>query len=199
MKAKLSSLYIIIIITSTILLGLAIFVIRPKVNNIISLYKQKQEKEIELVQAKQKEKDLEKLEDDYKDITEQLSKVYQALPSEKEVSDLVIQIDAAAKDSGNILETIQLSSQEGGGGGDESKKDEEKSPFTQTEESEKLSGAYELPLQIKISTDFYKLLDFLGFLENLSRYIDISSLNIKANETDGAMDVNIYLVSYIKP
>ncbi len=197
MKNKLSSLYIIIIITSIIILGLAVFVIRPKVNNLISSYKQKQEKETELIQAKQKEKDLEKLEDEYKDIEDQLSKAYQALPSEKEVSDLIIQIEALAKESGSILETIQLVGEETDE--KEKEKEEEKSPFTQTTESENLPGAYELSVQIKLTTDYYKFLGLLEFLENLSRYVDVTSLNIKANESDNTMQVSLSLVSYIKP
>ncbi len=195
MKAKLSSLYIIIIITCMILGGLAVFVIRPKVNDVISLYKQKQEKEIELRQSQQKEKDLEKLKDTYKEVENQLSKLYQAFPSEKEVSDLVIQIEATALETGNTLKTIQLATGEEG----ETKSKEETSPFTQTRKSEILSGAYEIPLKITLGTDFHKLLHFLEFLENLSRYIDVTSLSIKVDKDNNTIEVDLSLVSYIKP
>jgi Tfp pilus assembly protein PilO len=178
-----------------ILGGLAVFVIRPKVNDVISLYKQKQEKEIELRQSQQKEKDLEKLKDTYKEVENQLSKLYQAFPSEKEVSDLVIQIEATALETGNTLKTIQLATGEEG----ETKSKEETSPFTQTRKSEILSGAYEIPLKITLGTDFHKLLHFLEFLENLSRYIDVTSLSIKVDKDNNTIEVDLSLVSYIKP
>ncbi len=197
MKTKLSSSYTIIIITFIILSGLAVFIIRPTATDIMFLYKQKQEKEIELEEAKQKEEDLKKIEDNYEDITNQVTKAFKAMPSEKEVSDLVIQIEALSKESGNILKTIQFVAEEEGKEGEE--KEEGSSSFTQTKESEKYSGFYELPIQIKIDTDFYKLLDLLSIIENLSRYTNIVSLNIKANESDNSMEVSISMVCYIKP
>lgn len=121
----------------------------------------------------------------YASIQPVLTKLNIALPSQKNQSTVILQIQQLAANAGMKLPSASFQASNG-----------LPSPTSQTVVS---GGVLALPISFQLSGTYAQLQSFLQQLEQLSRYNDVTSLAITKSAETAALSFSITLNVYIKP
>lgn len=173
-----------------ILTFLSLNLIKPEIKRISKNVQKLQEKQKILLQLSQKREYLGKLKKEEVKIDQALKKAQEALPEKEEVPNFLVEMEKATKETANLLKTTTLSK-------GEQKQVETEQEVAKEKGKEQPKGISSLSFSLTISGNFKSLLDYLGFLETLSRFSTISSLNIKA-APDNKIETNISGQIYYK-
>ena len=99
---------IVVIILLLGFIAVVIFLDVPKVQEILDLRRKVETQEEALFQKEELMARVEKLKNKYEDNEESLTKVNYILPSEEEIPNLIVQLEAMALEAGLILERIEF-------------------------------------------------------------------------------------------
>lgn len=197
MNKKIVAYYIATLTLLAIALA-AVLVFIPGVSSLKTKKQKLVDQQTELKALKEKGSALKQMEEDYKSIQKDIEQVSKYLPTKKEMSDIVIQLETAANNSGVALKNIKASQSSTGGSNNKAEDkitDKSKSQLVQTD------NLYELPLQLTTEGNFSSVLGFLEQIENLSRYIsiEVSSIKILSDEETGGMIEAVFdIKAYVK-
>lgn len=128
----------------------------------------------------EKQQILEELEKRYENVSDDLPLIDNALPSEKDSSKLLADLDTLATSANlrlTFLEPGSVSSSKSKNAGDLS--------LLQTVRG---STGYELPLEIRVEGSYKNFLDFIRRVENYQRLINIESIEINKQENESVSD-----------
>ncbi len=198
---KLQNAISVIILCVIIIFGVFFGIIKPQAQNLKLSNITLAAKERELIAKEKKVKDLKKIENQLEDIKAQSDILIKALPSEKDIPGLLVQIEAIANNFGiNLAESeFSLPSSETNSTTPSTNQQTENLGIesgnqTTTSASTSSYKIKELNFPLKISGSYEKSIDFLKTLQNNLRIFKINSLNIEApskEETNFSLSVNI--------
>lgn len=138
------------------------------------------------------EKNLSTLKKRLEEISDFIPNIDTALPSDKNSSLLVSDLDTLARNSGIKLASIQ------------SELTGKRKSVTDLSLLQTVKGkySYEIPLEIKVEGSFNSLSDFIGKIESYQRLLNITSLDITKVNTTGdntdSIEAKIKLTAYLK-
>lgn len=155
-----------------ILLAFVIFIFKFQIPNILSLKNQISEKSKQLENYKLKQEDLEKFKKGSEKNKEIKKTLDQSLVDRGRVLDFIIKLEEIAKKTNNE-QTIQIV---------EDKKEVKRKKETKKQITDPLEKIDKLEAQIFLNGKFRNLISYLYYLEALSYYTDIYSLEIKGTE-----------------
>lgn len=179
--SKRTRVYIIIGACILILVAILYFVLRPQIIDINSKIVDIKKSKLKLAQLENKEKNVGKLEKDYKEVTQRSKYLYSAIPTEKGIIDFIKELEKIAASTHND-QALSL-------GVDEKEElgtfiSEEKP--VETEEKERKDF---IEYQINLTGPFHNLMKYIVYFEHLKYYTDITSLEIKvATPQSGAIE-----------
>lgn len=135
---------------------------------------------------------LSSLEKRYEIVNKDINKINTALPDKKDSSLIVSDLDSLADSSG--LKLVLIESAITG-------KKSSNSDLSLLQTTKGKYG-YEIPLEIKVDGNFYKLSDFITKIESSQRlfnitYIDISKISVTGDKSD-RVEAKIKLTAYLK-
>jgi Tfp pilus assembly protein PilO len=140
-----------------------------------------------------KVKNLENLEARYERIKDSSRSINQALPSEKESSQLLSDLDTLANNSGLKLTLLQASTF-----GKKAKKISDPA-LLQTVRGK---YGYEMPIEVRVEGPYPNFVAFIKTLENYQRMIRIGTVEISRSENREAapdnIEVKLYLTAYMQ-
>jgi hypothetical protein len=175
------------------------FFVRPQLsrNDVTQYFNQKSEME-QLNFLKQQKSEVEAILNDFRQFSSQNSQgLEKLLPREKEIPNLILQLDSFAKESNLVLISFSV-------GGQQNSENEENvvSSFSNSNSEENLSiGELKLTLNFKTSDDipveelpaYVRLKNLISLIETNLRLMDITALNFANNNEEGfSLDLKTY-------
>lgn len=185
MKPKQFYLVLLVIFFLTILSGILGFtLINSSINTKLNNY------HIELAKISLADETLDnlvKLHNQYDKITPLIPKLYAVLPNTKQQSEVIVQLQQIARNSGLTINGISFLSTSS-----------MPSSISQTQKTS--SGFLALPINLQLVGSYEQLHNFLQQIENLNRYISISTLTINRNEGKNTiLTINLTANAFLKP
>lgn len=186
---------LIFIVITLGLVASIIFLDVPIIQSVLNVRKEITAKQEELVKKEALIKTIEKLIDKYKSSEEILKKLDYILPGDSDVPNLIVQIDAIAKESGMNVGNVDIvvSDQKG-----TSKAEAARSGGTTNQE--KTAVDYKVvTIGLEMSGDYTALKKFLQTVEENIRLIDIESITLSTKSQEGTGSVfefNVVLNTY---
>ena len=180
---------IIILILILGFIAIVIFLDMPEIQGILDLRKNiKNEKELFLEKQDISAK-VEKLREDYKANEENIKKVNYILPSDKDIPNLIVQLEALAFEGGMILENFDLSTTE--------ERVVSRAAEVRTQEEVQIKDYQILVIDLKLIGDYSGLKRFLEAIEENMRLMDIESITLSP-QSEGALlfDFEIIIKTY---
>ena len=153
----------------------AYFVLMPRYNSFRNLENQLKKEEENLRNRQKSLTDLKELEENYSSAKLKVKDISNILPKEKQIPELLVQLEALAKENNLVLGSVSLASTAEG---------EEK--------------AYKsLGISLELAGSYSNLKKYLDSVEKNMRIMDITSLNFSATPVvaEGPPDVFSYTVS----
>lgn len=180
---------IIILILILGFIAIVVFLDMPEIQGILDLRKNiKNEKEMFLEKQETLAK-VEKLGEDYKADEENLKKVNYILPSNKDIPNLIVQLEALAFEGGLILENFDLSTTE--------EKAVSKAAEIRTQEEIQVKNYQTLVIDLKLIGDYSGLKSFLRAIEENIRLMDIESITLSPQSEESLLfDFEIIIKTY---
>lgn len=157
-----------IIISASILFFF--FLVLPAFDNTRMLYGAIKERENMLKEVQEIANRVIKLNNEIKQKENDIARLDQLLPKQKEVSEILVTIESIISSSGLLLSELSISE-----------------PLSQ--------GIGKINANIKLSGDFYSLMIFLDLLEKNLRLIEISAIDI-SSQPSGSSDVIDYDIKF---
>lgn len=182
---------IIAVVAVLVLVLVGVFVMRPLILNINSLASEIQEKESILESEKAQAEYLKTQEETLKEIAPYLPKIFNSLPSKKEIASFVVSLEGLAAETNNSIKTIQITE---AASTTKEKKTSEKSEFSQTVKN---GDIYEIPFELTLIGDFPSLQNFMGNFEKMNRFSEIKF--ISAKQTDKGLETSLKGNTFLKP
>lgn len=176
-----------VVVTSILLLTIeGLFVVR-----FLALQDSFREREYQIQKTAEKEEILSQLQYRYQEIENYLPIIEATLPSKKNVSKILTDIDGLAEDSGVKLTEFEPYNKQSN-----SKTSSQNPKMLQIKKGK---FSYELPLKIEVSGSYSKIIGFINRLESYQRLVEISELSIEKEEGAAADYVVaiINLTSYV--
>lgn len=144
-------------------------------------------KQIALQDEQRRTEQLVQLSRRYTDAQSRLNDINTALPRSVEQATVLLAIKEAAAQSGVQLPSIQFT-----GAAQLSN--------PQLNQATPAKNLYLLPIALKLSGSYDQLQNFLGRLENLSRYNSVTTLSLSKVATDrNKLDISMSINAYLKP
>jgi len=164
------------------------FLIWPAVQDISQLSQSVNDWQSQLADAKAAKQGLAKLQGEFNRLKSKADQIDNALPSEKDLPDLLVQAEALASQSGLVLGSISFTSQQ------------QPSLPPGTEAPEEAAPAKILQVTLSLDGNYTGLKNFLTALENNLRVSDVSSISFlgESSGTDtGKLNIsfNVYFKS----
>ncbi|MFH1129212.1 MAG: type 4a pilus biogenesis protein PilO [Patescibacteria group bacterium] len=165
----------------------------PMIQGVLSMKKEEQYQQEQLVQKTDFIGTVEKLMKKYDGNKEILDKLDSILPNNKDVPGLLVQIEALANDGGVILNDVVISISE--------EKAVSKAQEVRTGEvsQEKTLTDYKVvSIGLKLTANYESFKNFLNAVENNSRLVDVDSIafSSQAEEGDNIFDFDVVLRTY---
>lgn len=156
----------------------------PLFKQVLDNQKSINSKNNELEQLIGKELDLKKLESDYKENIDALSKLKEALPKDRETTDFINQLEFVAKQNNLTITNFKFP---------EEKKSSAKATTENNDKKEQTSTkntpaaattekSNEITFDLELLGDFNKAHAFIAKMESLTRYSEISNIDIQAQD-----------------
>jgi len=128
---------------------------------------------------------LAKLNSQYEKISPLVAKLYAVLPSKKQQSEILVQLQQIAQNSGLVLSNINFLSSSTGP--------------SDTSQTVKNNGFLAMPINLQVIGTYSQLQNFLQQAENLNRYNSISTMTIVRNEDQSStLTVNMVINAFLK-
>ncbi len=153
----------------------AYFILMPKYNNLKDLGAQVKEKEQTLASKQKTWEDLKELEENYNRAKVKVKDIPDVLPKEEEIPELLIQLEALAKENNMGLASINVI------------------PGAETEEALYKS----LNISIGVAGSYSNLKKYLDSVEKNMRIMDVTSIDFSATPVveEGPLDIFSYTVN----
>lgn len=180
---KISSALLLTVFTT---IFFAVFAIRPTLVTVAELLKTIEDKDEVLAKLKKKAASLASAQEEYSLNAPTIDRLNQAIPTDKEVQELITLIEATAADHELVLDTVSLNEFE-------------------YRKNASLPDAVTLPISISMSADYVALKNFLHDVVRLPRFISVDSIAFaqpddNESETEfGAIKLAIRFSSHYMP
>lgn len=173
---------IVILILILVFIGIVFLLVLPAYNKLTLLNREIKWQEHLLEDKEAVIAKTEQLKQDYEIHKDELKKASYALPSGKEIPNLIVQLEALASENGLVLESLNFLEE----AKTKSKEAQTPKPYKNLEVSLQAAGTYE------------SLENFLRALELNIRLMDIKSIDFssKQSEIEGLFIFNINLIVY---
>ena len=170
-----------------------VFIAYPLYENISTLQQQINVKQQEEEALKQRIENLKELEKNYQVAKEKSKMVELALPNEKQIPEILIQLENIAGENGMTFSEITpgtaMKGTPGGGA---------KTPTVSPSSS--ASGLYqEIPLTVKIAGSFSGLKNYLKSIEKNVRIFDINAISIEKATEGKVLNISLAITAYFQP
>lgn len=188
MKTVYKKIAAIVIIFLLIYVCLFYIALKPKLNSIKDQYKTLITNQNQLASFIAQKENLAKLQKDEERIDKALNLAQNIIPKQKQTSDFLIQIEAAARQTGLDLKSVNI--QETTTSKPKKEEEEEtttKSKSTETtkeEKTQKKSPYQAVGFSITTEGDFKHFLDFLTLTESLARYTALTNISITSSQNN---------------
>ncbi len=161
------------------LLLAGIFIVKPLLETVGKMDKEKQAKSATLAEMKKRESVLLGLKDQEDQLTKDSETITNALPTQADIGRLFIQLDTLAKDSGGTLKSVSQTNTQAPA----------KSTFSGVAEN-----TYSIPVEMPT---YFALKQFIANSKDALRLLSIENLKISSTEA-GQLSVSITAKSYAR-
>ena len=177
-------------------IAIGLWFIKPAYNEIKILTQEIEAKQNTLAEKQKLVVDIEKLISQYEDIKGKVNKVFYVLPSEAEIPNILVQLEALASENGIIFESINFGEIQQSGQGKITFKETSLSPEEQ-ENSMIVDHCKSISVDVKLIGSYENFKNYLKSLENNIRIMDIISISfsgVSGEEKGENLDNFSYLV-----
>ncbi len=165
--------------TVAALLFAGIFVMKPLIETVGKMDKEKQVRAATLADMKKRESVLLGLKDQEDQLTKDSETITNALPTQADIGRLFIQLDTLAKESGGTLKSVSQTN----------KQEASKSTFSGV-----IENSYSIPVEMPT---YFALKEFISNSKDALRLLSIENLKISSTDT-GQLSVGITAKSYAR-
>jgi Tfp pilus assembly protein PilO len=181
------------------------FVAYPIYQSAQDINQQIENKKAEETALKQRLEDLKELENNYNEAKDKAEKASDALPTNKEEPNLLVQLENIAGDSDMGFAEIapndksSTTSKNKTSSSTGTKSSGSTSSGTSATTNTSSSGLYrELPMTVKVTGSFAGLLKYLNGIEKNLRLLDISSISISKDATNKTLGIDLAVKAYFQ-
>lgn len=169
---------LILIISLVLIIVLSfIFIVKPLANKVKNTYQNYLDKNATLATLEEKYETLKEFQDIETEITEANQNFLKFIPDEQESEDIMVSLDALARQTSNILPSFSVSKED------------------PTETSGRIAKRN---IEITLGGTFANILDFIQKAENLQRFNQIDSISLNACPQTGNINTTIKLFIFYK-
>jgi len=201
---------IIVFITLIIFVGISYFIIIPGFSEVWDKIATLNNKKNTYVQEKNNIEKIKSNESRHQELAKVLDKLYQTIPTQKEIDSFAVNLDEKAKTSGNEIKTIKIvtpteaktlkKTEEDSGAKMNNQivtqtTNKEKSLFTQML---KVGNLYAVQFELTFTGNLPSLSNFLSLAENMNRFVDIKNVDSKQT-SDNSLETTVSGLIYVKP
>ncbi len=186
-KMKMSVYYVLPVIAILVVIGIGLLFIQPKITEIQDLQQKKAAEEERKIKLEKKLTDLAQLENNKTDLIAQLTALTIALPNQKEVPALIIQLQKIAQESDVQIQGIQLTPGK-------------LLNDTSIQAAAKTGPSVSFTLTFRGNYEAIKT--FMGKVYKAKRLVNMESINLNtggAQSEDGGVSVSSSMLAFYQP
>jgi hypothetical protein len=195
-----------IIILAIVICAIVIFLGRPLINSCLDIYIANKDKNVEITSYDKNIQNLQGIETKVADISYTIQKAAEFIPSEENIGDFIVQLEATSKKSDITLTSItiekiqetnqsqptqQNTNQEQG-------QTSSSQSSSQTTPQINVQGVKQKIILVEAGGNYPNLVTFLSRMHRLSRFNIIKNLSLKSAEKGGEVTASFYLIIFSK-
>jgi len=205
--------FLAILILSLVILAAIIFLARPLIFQCLEIYKQNKDKRTEIESYEKNIANLKAVESQIEDISFTIEKAKNFIPGEANISDFIVQLEAAAKESEISLAKIDLGEDketsqaaQPAQGAEETGAQQNQSQTNQSSQQQPkqtkiidIPGTEETVISVGLKGKYSQLISFLNKMKKLSRFNIIKNLSIQGAEGESeTITISLYVIIFSK-